>query len=235
MALSIALGLDMVMYLYLILALVLMGLPVYMMIVRKPWTTKTDMFSSGAEGIIACLVVAPGSISGGFFAIVLICYQGYSQWWLLALPVLSGGSLYSLFRQHGPVVQAQSLPDRLAVNLVFGLVPGLVVAGIVFIITVPAGLASVDYYLDALSNKDQFFREGAAEGLGNLGDKRAVDPLIKALSDDDLGVRLYAARALGKLGDKRAVDPLIKALSDRQSEKVPDAAKAALKKLGYEE
>ena len=72
----------------------------------------------------------------------------------------------------------------------------------------------------------------AAEALGQLGDKRAVDPLIKALSDDHYWVRLSAAMALGQLGDKRAVDPLIMVLSDDYSG-VRKAAKAALKKLGY--
>ena len=213
-ALSIALGLDMVMYLYLILALVLMGLPVYMMIVRKPWTTKTDMFRSEPEGTIARLVTIPGSISGAFFAIVLVCHQGYSHWWLLALPVLSGGSLYSLFRQHGPVVQAKSSLFGLAV----GMGVGLFAAGVVFAVTVGSGLASVDYYIATLSDDDSsnYTRGMAAKTLGLLGDKRAVDPLIKALADDRGWVRADYARALGQLGDKRAIDPLIKALADEE-------------------
>ena len=200
--LSIALGLDMVMYLYLILALVLMGLPVYMMIVRKPWTTKTDMFRSEPEGTIARLVTIPGSISGAFFAIVLVCHQGYSHWWLLALPVLSGGSLYSLFRQHGPVVQAKSSLIGLAVGLGFG----LLAAGGVFSMTVSCNLGSVDYYLDALSDNNSTVkrRQMAVRALGRLGGKRAIDPLIKALSDENSYVRSFTADALGQLGDTAA-------------------------------
>jgi HEAT repeat protein len=44
----------------------------------------------------------------------------------------------------------------------------------------------------------------AADKLGNLGDKRAVEPLIAALKDNDETVRLHAAEALGNLGDARA-------------------------------
>ena len=52
-------------------------------------------------------------------------------------------------------------------------------------------------------------RRAAAEALGQLGDKRAVEPLIAALQDDVENVRQAAAEALGQLGDERAVEPLI--------------------------
>jgi len=56
----------------------------------------------------------------------------------------------------------------------------------------------------------------AAEALGKLGDRRAVEPLITALGDtrfsSDPDVCQAAARALGQLGDRRAVEPLITAL-----------------------
>ena len=58
----------------------------------------------------------------------------------------------------------------------------------------------------------------AAEALGEIGDKRAVEPLIKALGDDDPLVRDHAASALGEIGDKRAVEPLIKVLEDDVSD-----------------
>ena len=67
--------------------------------------------------------------------------------------------------------------------------------------------------------------------MGQLGDKRAVDPLINALADDEYQVRQAAAEALGQLGDKRAVDPLIKALVDGHSD-VRKAAAEALGQLG---
>jgi HEAT repeat protein len=66
--------------------------------------------------------------------------------------------------------------------------------------------------IKALGDKDR--GHNAAEALGDIGDKRAVEPLIKALSDGGQEVRESAARALGEIGDKRAVKPLIKALED---------------------
>ena len=63
----------------------------------------------------------------------------------------------------------------------------------------------------------------AAEALGAIGDKRAVDSLIIALNDhsyfrDDDGwyyyVRLKAAEALARIGDSRAADPIISILQE---------------------
>ena len=68
--------------------------------------------------------------------------------------------------------------------------------------------------LAALKDKDAAVRRQAADALGRLGDKAAVESLIAALKDGDRGVRWSAARSLGTLGDKRAVEPLIAALKD---------------------
>jgi HEAT repeat protein len=53
-----------------------------------------------------------------------------------------------------------------------------------------------------------------AATLGQLGDKRAVEPLIAALRDADKAVRYQAALALAKLKDRRAIRPLLHALFD---------------------
>jgi HEAT repeat protein len=71
--------------------------------------------------------------------------------------------------------------------------------------------------LAALKDKDPKVRRQAAEALGRLGDKAAVEPLIAALKDDDRGVRWSAASALGALADNRAVEPLIAALKDQDA------------------
>ena len=114
---------------------------------------------------------------------------------------------------------------------------------------------AVDPLIKALSDDKSWVRAGAAKALGQLGqpewtqyirgdeddfhrlgsseDPRAVVPLIKALSHHNYNVRSSAAGALGQLGDKRALAPLIKALSDNDSYAVREAARAALKKLGY--
>ncbi|GAB4475649.1 MAG: hypothetical protein Kow00124_16890 [Anaerolineae bacterium] len=66
-----------------------------------------------------------------------------------------------------------------------------------------------------LTHRDREVRIRAAEMLGRLGDRRAVDPLLNALAHDkDWCVRCRAALALGTLADRRAVDGLIHALKD---------------------
>ncbi|MGB9937383.1 MAG: HEAT repeat domain-containing protein [Methanobacterium sp.] len=60
-------------------------------------------------------------------------------------------------------------------------------------------------------------RENAAEALGLLLDKRAVEPLIYSLTyDNDEDVRWKSAWALGNIGDKKAIEPLIYALQDER-------------------
>ena len=96
--------------------------------------------------------------------------------------------------------------------------------------------------LDSLVDKDDISREGtqkrAAEKLGELGDKRAVEPLIDALNDmgekfRDAGAARAAAEALGKIGDKRAVEPLIKVMAkDGEEFNLRNAAARALGKIG---
>jgi HEAT repeat protein len=66
--------------------------------------------------------------------------------------------------------------------------------------------------------------------LGELGDKRTVEPLIAALQDEDESVREIAAGTLGRLGDERAVDPLTAALQDK-NRFVREAAARALEKI----
>jgi HEAT repeat protein len=104
-----------------------------------------------------------------------------------------------------------------------------------------------------LFSNDRSVRQDAAEAIGKLGDRRAVEPLIEALGDwrkdvdeyaakmlhltmadltqTEVHVGMAAAEALGKLGDRRAVAPLIKALTHR-FEDVGKTAAEALTKLG---
>lgn len=63
-------------------------------------------------------------------------------------------------------------------------------------------------------------RSPAAEALGELGDKRAVEPLLAALQTEDWNIRVSVCEALGKLRDPRAVPALIAALRDRHKQKV---------------
>ncbi|MBN2561443.1 MAG: HEAT repeat domain-containing protein [Phycisphaerae bacterium] len=66
-------------------------------------------------------------------------------------------------------------------------------------------------------------RIDAARALGDVSDRRAVDPLIDALDDEFYYVRLAAAEALAKIGDERAVGPLVAKLG-RDSNAISEAA-----------
>jgi len=85
--------------------------------------------------------------------------------------------------------------------------------------------------VQALKNRDEDVRMGAAKALVEIGDATAVEPLIQALKDEDVSVRWYAAEALGEIGDARAVEPLIQALKDK-GVSVRRYAAEALGKIG---
>jgi HEAT repeat protein len=70
------------------------------------------------------------------------------------------------------------------------------------------------YTIVSHSGKESFIpvASSAAQALGHISDKQAVEPLIDALRDESSVVRAGAAIALGKIGDTRAIGPLIEAL-----------------------
>ncbi len=93
------------------------------------------------------------------------------------------------------------------------------------------GAPAVAPLLGCLKDEDADRRRGAAEALGQLGDKRAVEPLIACLQDERAEVKKNAATALGQLGDKRAVNPLINAFKNEDTD-MRLAAAEALGSLG---
>jgi HEAT repeat protein len=58
----------------------------------------------------------------------------------------------------------------------------------------------------------------AASALGDLGDKRAVEPLIRTLQDNNDNVCLAVVCALEAIKDPRAVNPLIRELENKNQE-----------------
>ena len=76
-------------------------------------------------------------------------------------------------------------------------------------------------------------KEEAANLLGQLGDKWAVESLIKVL-DEDVGVyvKVSIIKSLGILEDNRAVEPLMKTLNVSFNEEVREEAVRTLGKLG---
>jgi len=86
-----------------------------------------------------------------------------------------------------------------------------------------------------LNNEDWEVRRNAAWALGEIGDKRAIDPLLDRFQNDEHRlVRWNAAWALGEIGDPRAVDPLIKTLQNDEDILVRAYAARALEKLGVD-
>ena len=68
--------------------------------------------------------------------------------------------------------------------------------------------------LAALKSPDAVVRQNAAEALGGIRDKVAVEPLMALLRDDDKRVRERVARALSRLRDPTATEALIAAMKD---------------------
>jgi HEAT repeat protein len=66
-----------------------------------------------------------------------------------------------------------------------------------------------------LGSTDSDAKRNAAYQLGELGDRRAVEPLIHMLDDDNPDMIYVAASALGTLGDERAIIPLIDHLDNQ--------------------
>lgn len=90
------------------------------------------------------------------------------------------------------------------------------------------GTESVPYLINALENPDEDVRWKAAISLGEIGDRRAIDPLISLLGDEDRFVRSRAAYALGIMGEL-VIQPLAEVLS---TEKNPDLRLGAVMALG---
>jgi len=81
---------------------------------------------------------------------------------------------------------------------------------------------SITPILYCLNNKNEHykFRLAAAEALGRIGDKNAVESLIEVVSDESeksVYVRESAAHALGMIGDMRAVDPFLSILEAKKN------------------
>lgn len=104
------------------------------------------------------------------------------------------------------------------------------------------GAKAVDVLLYALKSERAEARRLAAGALGEIRDKRAVEPLTQVLQvDDEYAVRAAAATALGLLKDSRAVWALVGTLKmrdettpERQAEleKLRQATTLALHKIG---
>ena len=83
-------------------------------------------------------------------------------------------------------------------------------------------IKAVTPLLYCLNNKNENykFRLAAAEALGKIGDKNAVESLIDVVSDENeksVYLRESAALALGMIGDKRALDAFVGILEAKKT------------------
>jgi hypothetical protein len=86
-----------------------------------------------------------------------------------------------------------------------------------------------------LQNRDSYFhpvvRAAAAEALGKLGDRRAVEALIAATRDTMAEASQQAIHALGLLGDARAIPALEAAVRNDQGFYLENVRKTATEAL----
>jgi HEAT repeat protein len=83
------------------------------------------------------------------------------------------------------------------------------------------GGPAIDVLIAMLSDRHAEVHGEAANRLGELREKKAVEPLIEMLKNDKNSYqRACAAQALGKLGDTKAIQPL-KALFKTEKEEKP--------------
>jgi HEAT repeat protein len=73
-------------------------------------------------------------------------------------------------------------------------------------------------------------RAAASKALGNIGEKRAIQPLIALLGDDDQQVCQNAQESLGKVGEP-AIESLLVKLQDKD-DKIRQSAATALANIG---
>ena len=91
------------------------------------------------------------------------------------------------------------------------------------------GDVATDALIASLSHEKVNVRCDATRALGELNNKKAVEPVIEMLKDEWVNVRIYAVTSLGKLGDQRAVPALIEVMQkENENELVRAGAAAAL-------
>lgn len=91
----------------------------------------------------------------------------------------------------------------------------------------------VDFLIGVLEERgDIHARQSAAEYLGRMGDRRAVNPLIRTLETSDLILKNLAVKALARIGDEAAVPALLELAETASSPGVRVTAMSALGDLG---
>lgn len=83
------------------------------------------------------------------------------------------------------------------------------------------GTSAVEPLLEVLQdeNSSTIHRE-CIKALGEIRDKRAIEPLLTILKNKELSLREEAVKALGQIGDQKVVKPLISVLQNEKNSKL---------------
>ncbi|MCB2207675.1 MAG: HEAT repeat domain-containing protein [Bacteroidetes bacterium] len=81
------------------------------------------------------------------------------------------------------------------------------------------GVVATPQLIAYLTNTDPVLREFAANQLGHIKSRSAIDPLILALSDENWRVRNSVANALADIGDKKAIGPIMELIRKTSPDK----------------
>ena len=76
------------------------------------------------------------------------------------------------------------------------------------------GLGSVREAIAAVRSRRRWKRADAAENLGLMRSREAVEALVTLMNDPEPEVRIRAARALGRIRGTTSIRPLVRALAD---------------------
>ncbi len=93
------------------------------------------------------------------------------------------------------------------------------------------GKDAVEPLIKLLNSEDPDARVGAAQALGDIGDKRAIPELINSISDKEVSVRFWVVDALGRLKADEAVDAIGELLTDK-NQKISSLSKDVLIQIG---
>ncbi|MGD9495507.1 MAG: HEAT repeat domain-containing protein [Armatimonadota bacterium] len=155
--------------------------------------------------------------------------------WLISF--LKSGEAVKTYEAIGPVITlygATTGPRTFGGNYTYvGLTPeGESALGALVAIAAPA----VEPLVSLLTEEEDAIREGVADALGRIPDRRAVQPLAEVLERDPAWrVRRECAEALGKLQDGAAVEPLLNAAQHDPEYEVRSSATNALGHIPGEE
>ena len=88
--------------------------------------------------------------------------------------------------------------------------------------------------LRLLHHEDERVCAAAKDGLMSFAMKHAYGMLIEYLTHQDYTARRQAAIALGEIGSPRAIRPLVRVADTDEDDRVQQAIRDALRKLGYD-